>query len=212
VTDVDSLLLGAKLAEDTVPICTRGDLLAEYKEIGRQIAEERARAAADPRIAGTDGDKLRRAEDLREQIKAATVQFHLRALDRRAWAKLVEEHPPRLVNGQVHADDHMGVNHDTFFPALIRASTVEPQLRDETWEALLDDQGPLTDAQYLTLSRSCWNLNKRDVNVPFSYAALLPTAASALDSVQPEPSASPSNGSTAGSRGGSKSTATGKAG
>lgn len=208
----DDILLGAKLAEDTVPVCTRGDLVDEFRRLDRELVESRAKAAADPRLAGSGATAVEaRLSEIKGQIEAATVQFRLRALGRR-WNRLVEEHPPRKApDGKVNEEDarNGGVNTDTFFPALIRASTVEPQLRDETWDALLDPDGKLlNEAQYRRLKRSCWDLNVQEPDVPFSFADWLKTRDSASGSDSPAPSASASNGSTGGKPRKSRSTAT----
>lgn len=210
--DVDAVLLGGKLPEDTVPVCTRGDLVDEYRRVADELAQARIRATADPRLAGSGTPALdARIEELHGQIEAATVPFRLRALAPRRWRELVEQHPPRKVGGNaVHPDDAgVGVNRETFFPALIRVSTVEPKLRDETWDQLLDPDGELLNvAQFQRLWRTCWDLNKQEPDVPFSLAGLLTTRSSASESGSPAPSASASNGSTGGNRGKSSSTST----
>ena len=202
--DADAILLGARLAEDTVPVCTRGDLVDEFRRLDRELAQARMQAAADPRIAGSGTADLKtRMDDLKAQIEAATVQFKLRALPPKKWRDLVDEHPPRqLPDGSIHQDDKgPQVNNETFFPALIRASTVEPALRDETWAALLDpEQALINTQQFIRLGRACWDLNKSEPDVPFSFADWLRTRDSASGSPSPEPSASPSAGSTDGSR------------
>ncbi|MEO3929237.1 hypothetical protein ABGB07_36110 [Micromonosporaceae bacterium B7E4] len=203
MTDADAILLGARLAEDTVPVCTRGDLVNEFRRLDRELAQVRVQAAADPRIAGTGSAELQaRLDDLRQQIEAATIQFKLRALSPKRWRDLVDEHPPRkMPDGSIHQDDQgPQVNNETFFPALVRLSTVEPKLRDETWAALLDpDQALINVQQFLRLGRACWDLNKDVPDVPFSFADWLRTRGSVSGSGSPAPSASPSADSTAGS-------------
>lgn len=192
MTDVDAILTGARLPEDVVPVCTRGDLVAEWSRLGRELAAAKVKAAADPRIAGDDTTELvARMEGLREQVEAATVPFRLRALPRKRWADLTEQHPAREVDGKPHPDDAaMGVNRSTFLPALVRASTVEPTLRDETWTVLLDPDGELlTEHQWRRLWRACWDLNVQELNVPFSVAGLLTTPVSGSEPGSPEPSA-----------------------
>jgi hypothetical protein len=203
VTDADGILLGARLPEETVPVCTRGDLINEFRRLDRELAQAQVQAAADPRIAGNGTADLRaRVDELRHQIEAATVQFKLRALQPKRWRDLVDEHPPRkMPDGSIHQDDRgPQVNNETFFPALIRLSTVEPVLREETWAALLDpNQALINVQQFLRLGRTCWDLNKEEPDVPFSFAGWLRTRGSASGSASPEPSASPSAASTAGS-------------
>jgi len=106
---------------------------------------------------------------------------------------MTDEHPPRkdLTTGGVHPDDEgLGVNRETFLPALVRASTVEPQLRPETWEQLLDPASKLLgEQQWRQLWRACWNLNMQAIDLPFSVAGLLPNPISDSGSGSPEPSA-----------------------
>lgn len=203
MTDPDAILLSARLSEDTVPVCTRGDLVDEFRLLDRELAQARVQAAADPRIAGSGtADLQTRMDDLKAQIEAATVRFKLRALPPKKWRDLVDQHPPRqMPDGSIHQDDKgPQVNNETFFPALIRLSTVEPVLRDETWAALLNpEQALLNVQQFLRLGRACWNLNKEEPDVPFSFAGWLRTRDSASGSGSPEPSASPSADSTDGS-------------
>lgn len=199
MTDVDAILTGARLPEETVRVCTRGDLLDRLRRLEQEAMQTRVRQAADPRLAGST--LTTEIEDLRAQIEAATVEFRLRALPRRRWQELVVEHPPRKVNGKIHPDDAAGVNNETFFPALIRACTVEPTLREETWQALLDpDSELLNEQQYLRLARTAWDLNKQEPDLPFWSAAWLATRTSGSEFDLPASSASLSDGSTGGRR------------
>ncbi|MEU0081364.1 hypothetical protein ABZY58_25980 [Micromonospora tulbaghiae] len=188
MTDVDAILTGAKPAEDTVPICTRGDLVNQWRQLAKELTQAKAAAVADPRVAGDGTDELvRRLEDLRAQVEASTVPFELRALAPKRWAELVAEHPPRDGDEE---DLRMQVNRETFLPVLVRLSTVSPQLKDETWAALLNLEGQLLSRpQWSKLWRACWNLNVQDQGLPFSVAGLLRTPDSFSGSGSPEPSA-----------------------
>lgn len=191
MSDVDALITGARLAEDTFTLCTRADLLAEHGRVDAELRTELAKQAADPRLAGRGTDLAERLQDLQREIEASTVEFRLRALPRRQWQQLLADHPPRQAgDGSVVDEDENGVNNETFFPALIRLSTVEPKLQDDTWAALLDPDGEhLTDAQYQAWTNKCSALNRRDVSVPFSLAASLTMRHSATESSSPAASA-----------------------
>lgn len=191
MTDVDAILTGARLPEDRVPVCTRADLVAEWKRLAQELTEAKAQDLADPRLAGgATAALVERLEGLRGQVEASTVEFWLRALPRKRWSELADAHPPRKDGGKVHPEDEaLGVNRETFLPALVRASTVEPKLRDETWQALLDGEGELLgEQQWRRLWRACWALNMTQVDVPFSVAGLLTSPASGSGSGSPEPS------------------------
>lgn len=187
MTDVDAILTGARLPEDTVPVCTRQDLVAEWSRLGRELAAAQVKNAADPRLAGGDTSALvERMEALRAEVEASTVEFRLRALAPKRWSELVEEHPPRKDDED---DLRMEVNRETFLPELVKRSTVEPKLKEETWQALLDPESELLSRpQWRRLWRACWDLNVKELDVPFSVAGLLRMPASASESGSPEPS------------------------
>jgi hypothetical protein len=109
------------------------------------------------------------------------MAFTLRALGRLPWRDLLAEHPARKDEDR----DSMGFNSDTFWPALLRASTVSPELDEEDWDALL---AVLTDAQFSVLCDKAWGLNRRDITVPFSRLASGVLALSASESKPPNDS------------------------
>jgi hypothetical protein len=175
----------ARRPERAVPICLRGDLLADW-----QAAEEELKRAQ-----GGRGDSLEDGgiAELAERVRALEAemlehsdQFRLRAMPRYKFRALVAAHPPRTGDDGTNREDaQLGVNRDTFFPDLIRASIVEPVLDDEDWKTLLgdpddpDDEGLLTDRQFGDLEDAAWFLNRGEVDIPFSRAASLipPTTA-----------------------------------
>lgn len=157
------------LPERNVPICLAGKLQADYELAERELAE--AEEAPADSLAGNGSTVIaRRIEELREQMKAKTIDFRLRALPRKKWRKLKAEHPPRKdEEGAVHAEDKWtGVNTETFFPLAIRACLIDPDLDESDWEVL---DAKLTFNQYDTLSAAVWVLNATEVDVPFSLAA-----------------------------------------
>lgn len=168
--DIKALIRGAKLPETTVQVCLAADLVAEFEQLERDLADARRETGAS--LAG--GSKAReiaeRIEAIRQEMTESTVDFRLRAMTRVGWREFVAKHPPRKVDGKVHEDDrYLGVNADTFFPALVQASVVSPQLDAEDWRLLLDEK--LTDRQFDELSSAAWALNRKEVDVPFSPAA-----------------------------------------
>lgn len=193
--NIDDLLASARLAEDTVPICLRPDLLAEYKDAESALEEaERAHATEGSLDAG---DKLAAAavvEELREQMLAASVTFTVRALPRKRWTALYGEHPPREGDD---GDARVGFNRDTFYDALVRECVVEPQLSAEQWDAL---DATLSSAQFASLRTTAWLVNSADVDVPFLLAASRGHTSTGPASAQPAASGSAPSGSTAGSR------------
>jgi hypothetical protein len=188
--DVKAMLKAAKLPEDSVPICLRGDLQAQFEQAERELAEAEARRKANDSLAG-DGSReiAERIESLREQMHENTVDFVFRALHRHAWKALRDRHPPRCKEdgSPDERDMFVGVNLDTIFDELIRSCLVEPVLDEEDWRVLLGDSdeqrarreaggepvedGTLTDRQWNQLADAAWTLNRGEVSVPFSRAA-----------------------------------------
>lgn len=166
-----TMLGEARLPERTVPICLRGDLVAEHEELERQF-EEANRRAADSLAGNGAGELADRIEALQEEMRAATVTFRLRALPKPAWRALLAAHPPRQDDDgkPLQEDAVIGVNMDTFWDAIARACLVDPEVDDETWALMAGPEGRLTDNQLGHLADAAWAVNRGDVDVPFSRA------------------------------------------
>lgn len=165
---LDSMLDSARLAERSVELCLRGDLQADFEDLERQLKEARSDGQRDDRLSsGAKGRQLaQQIEALREEMAASMVDFRVRALPRAKWAKLLRDHPG--------SDKSVQFNVDTFIPALLRLSLVEPELTEAQWVKLIgdaDSDGVLTSAQYDLLGDTCWSLNRKDTQVPFSSLA-----------------------------------------
>lgn len=169
--DISALIRGAKLPERVVSVCLAADKVAEFEQLDAELAQARREAGASLAGSSRAHELAEQIESLREEMTEATVDFRLRAMPRPMWRAFVAEHPPRKgADGHVdERDKFVGVNTDTFFPALIRRSTVSPDLGDEDWRILLEEK--LTDRQFDELSDAAWSLNRREVDVPFSPAA-----------------------------------------
>ncbi|GGM27175.1 hypothetical protein GCM10011608_09950 [Micromonospora sonchi] len=177
--DFDLLLDEASPRETVVPLCLNGKLRAEYEAVKARIEERAAHADdGDDLPEGDDRLATRKREpepdpeqslldDLEEKMRAHTVPFKLRALGRQEWADLFSQHKPRREGqtGKLDPRDSMNVNSTTFFPALVRASVVEPEMSPERW-AKLDKV--LSDAQFDKLATAAWLLNRVEEDVPFS--------------------------------------------
>jgi hypothetical protein len=167
--DFRALLAGAKLPEKTLPVCLRGDLTAEFERLDRALTEAQ-RNEPDSLAGNGTGDLVDQIEAVREQMREHTYDFRLRALPKPRFRALIGDHPPRRGDGGeiLETDRVFGLNTDTFFDALIRACVVDPQLDDQTWAQL---EPVLTDRQYDQLATASWDVNRSDVDVPFSLAA-----------------------------------------
>lgn len=167
--DFAALLAGAKLPERTVMVCMRGDLAAQHEQAEREL-EQADRKGADSLAGSGVGEIAERIEALEQQMREASYEFRLRAMPRPAWRELCNAHPPRRdeESGEIVPTDLIGVNTDTFYDAIIRGCLVDPQLTQDDWKRLNE---ALTDRQYDELAQAAWDLNRRDVSVPFSRAA-----------------------------------------
>jgi hypothetical protein len=163
-----TLLGEAKLPERTVPVCLRGDLAADHEAAEREL--EQAQRTAANSLAGNGAAAIaERVEALEEQMREHTYDFRLRAMKRHDFRAFMAAHPPREDEQGKKEDAAWGVNRETFFPALIRVSVVDPELDAAEWTDLLDNR--LTDYQFQELAVTAWALNAREVDIPFSRAA-----------------------------------------
>lgn len=164
------LIRGGKLPEKPFPVCVDPDLVAEYEQLVAK--RDTAKQVASTSLAGkATGELDAQIADLQQRMEAATIVLRLRALSRRRWRELRDEHPARKAeDGSVLPEDmFLGVNREPFLNALVRESIVEPELDAETVDLLLDER--LTDGQWDELNSTCWNLNESRISVPLSSAA-----------------------------------------
>jgi hypothetical protein len=163
-----AMLGEAKLPERTVPVCLRGDLAADHEAAERELEHVQRTPATS--LAGNGAAEIAgRIEALEVEMREHTYDFRLRALPRHEFRSLMAAHPPRDDEQHKKDDAPFGVNRDTFFPAVIRACVVDPELDAAEWADLLDNR--LTDYQFQELAITAWALNAREVDIPFSRAA-----------------------------------------
>lgn len=168
-------LKAARLPERSEPVCLRGDLVADFEAAEREL--KRAQESKADSLEDDSGPIVDRIEALRAEMLEHTEDFRIRALPKPAFRALVAAHPPRRKatddgsEGELDpADVQIGVNRETFFEALLRASVVSPQMDDDDWLALFE---VLTDRQFGDLTDAAWFLNRGEIDVPFSRAASL---------------------------------------
>jgi hypothetical protein len=167
--DFAKLLGAARMPERSVQVCLRGDLAAELEALDAEL--EHAQKKPKTSLAGTGTTALvERIEALQDEMRAHTYPVRLRAMTRHAWRELVDAHPPRRDDkGEPDIGDvQSGVNRDTFFEPMLRASIVDPELNDDQFQQLSQ---ALTDRQYEGLVRVAWDLNQGEIDIPFSRAA-----------------------------------------
>jgi len=167
--DIDAELDDATPQTKVVPICLRGKLVEQFEALEEQLQDISRVELSAPSLAsgGRKRELAEQIEALRREMLAKSIPFHLQAMGRTEWNKLVDLHPPRPDND---VDRLRGFNEEEFFPALIRASVASPTLTEARWTKLLDVQ--LSPGQFEALAGAAWELNRRGVDVPFSRAAL----------------------------------------
>jgi len=164
------MLAEAKLPERTVEICLRADLVAEHEEAERDL--EQAQKSTSTSLAGNGtGALVERIDALEAEMRDSSYTFVLRAVTRPRWRALIAGHPPRKdADGETNKDDaQWGFNLETFYPAIVRACLVDPELTDEEFTELVDEK--LTDAQFSELVTVAFRLNAGSIDIPFSLAA-----------------------------------------
>ena len=194
MADFTTLIKGAKLAEDEVPICLRGDLTRRFEALERQLEEAQDGDEENSMAAG--GRALEIAEEMeavRAEMLEHTHPFAFRALPKQEYRDLLDKHPPR----EDHKDDVvMGANLHTFPHVLIQACCIDPVMTLEQVEELCE---VLNDGQLYRLFGCALTLNRATVDIPKSVLASEILAKQGPKSKPPAPGASPADGSSAGS-------------
>lgn len=164
------MLAEAKLPERTVEICLRADLVAEHEEVDREL-EQAQKTPGDSLAGNGSGALIERLDALEAEMRGSSYTFVLRAVKRPEWRALINGHPPRKGDdGEPNkADVQWGFNLETFYPAIVRACLVDPELTDEQFTELVDEK--LTDSQFSELATAAFRLNAGAIDIPFSLAA-----------------------------------------
>ncbi|MFI6296861.1 hypothetical protein ACIBEJ_35090 [Nonomuraea sp. NPDC050790] len=165
--DIADIIGNVKRPEKTVPICLAGDLQAEFEDLERDLAIARDQPEEGTLAGGANPLATQIAQqivELRERMREHTTVFRFRGLQRKKFKDLVAAHPPSDEDKDAGND----VDWETFGVALVSACAVEPQMSVEQAGELADE---LTQAQWDSLFAASYSVNKRDVDVPFSYAA-----------------------------------------
>jgi hypothetical protein len=169
--DYRAMLAGARMHERTMPVCLRGDLVAEFEELDQKLADAQQSAVSTDSKEGGEAQAIAaRMEALREQMAEETYLFRLRALPRPEYRELKAKYPPRQSeDGDILAEDViLDANLEEFADPLLRASLVDPVLDDAGWVETL---AKISDRQYEDLANVAIRVNRGGVDIPFSRAA-----------------------------------------
>jgi hypothetical protein len=161
--DIEKVLASVRPKTTTVRVCLRGDLLAQYEELERDLAEaiwldmSENRHAEAPVIAA-------KVTALQEQIKTAEVEFTFTAIGQQAWTDLIVQHPAR------EQDTDVGLDFDasTFPMAAVAATCTNPVMTLAQAHTLYER---LNGGQWGELWQGCLRANVAGADVPFSLAA-----------------------------------------
>lgn len=152
--DLDEQLDEAKIAERSVEICLRPDLIEEYKQLRGELAE----GTEDSLAGGGSSDELAALE---ARIRKATKKFTLRALPRKEYRKLLTQHPPRKDRAE---DRAVGYNLESFIGDLVRRCTVKPVMSETRWDKM---EVKLSSGQWDKLHATAHVVNATEANLPF---------------------------------------------
>lgn len=149
----------ATAREAEVSICLAGDLAADADRLTAALDAIDRRAGLAPANSEERAQLAAELEEIRELMRSAEVPFRFRALPRTEHSALIAAHP---------GTPEQNWNPETYPPALIAASSLNPKMTleqvEELFEVLNDDQrGDL----FLAANRA----NTSAVSVPSSRVA-----------------------------------------
>ncbi|MER7361943.1 hypothetical protein [Nonomuraea wenchangensis] len=156
-----------KRPEKTVPICLAGDLQAEFEDLERDLQIARDQPAEGTLAGGANPMATQIAQqimELRERMREYTTVFRFRGKPRKEYSDILAACPPSDEDREKGAE----VDWEKFSVALVSACAVEPVMSVDEAGQLADE---LTQAQWDSLVTAAFAVNKRDVDVPFSFAA-----------------------------------------
>ena len=130
--DIRKILAAARARETSVSVCLAGDLAAdadrltaELARLGDEPAKRTSLADVDPRA-----ELKAELETVIELMRSNEVTFRFRALPEKAYSDLVAAHPS--------STEGEAWDTDTFPPALVAASCIDPVMSEEDVAELWD--------------------------------------------------------------------------
>lgn len=187
---IDDILAEAKRPEDEVSLCLRGDLVARFRQLERELetAPTQAVSLGEPAPAAAIAERM---QQLRAEMADAEVPFALRALEPRDWERFYGTMPVRK---EGEAQDTYSDRWFDWVCELVARTCVDPVMSADQVKALVPN---LSSAQWNELSNGAFRLNAGKVSIPFSDAASALTPTSGQTSRRPEQPESPSADSSA---------------
>ena len=160
--DINDVIAGAKLREQTVSLCMRGDLVAAHAEASEAL-DALLRDGLSDSLAAPQVEAARKVRAIEDEMNAAATVFRVRALGDREYRAIKAAHPGR--DGVQEA-----FNIDTYPAALIAASSADPVMTVPDVERLFE---VLNEGQRDELFGAAFTVNEGKQGVPFSERASL---------------------------------------
>lgn len=156
-----------KPMERLVPIYLDDEPVNHYNDVAQRCERARMRHDASRKKDGDDGSAAEykrlqaELEDARAALEEVTVHVRFRSIGREAYEKLVRDHPA-TEQQEKEAQEQFGqsapFNHETFAPALIAASAVEPQITVDEAAGYFQEWN---DAEFAELYQGALDVNTR---------------------------------------------------
>jgi hypothetical protein len=161
--DIEKVLASVRPKTSSVRVCLRGDLLAQYEELERELSEAIRLDMTENRHAEAPVVAAKVAK-LQEKIKAAEVEFTFTAIGQQAWTDLVVQYPA------TERDREMGLDFDasTFPIAAVAKTCTSPAMTLAQATTLYER---LNGGQWGELWQACLRANVAGADIPFSLAA-----------------------------------------
>lgn len=180
---IAKILASARTRTRKVPVCSRGDLVAEHEEIVERLQAAILRSKSDRSLAGDPEvqslqDQLVKVE---AEMEAETFDVVVSALSHRAWADLVAAFPPTDEQASKGSD----VDDLAFQVASVAACTGIPVEQATVLE------GTLPAGEWGKLYVAVLALNVKPTSAPKLAAATAVLAANGTSSTTADPEGSP---------------------
>lgn len=148
-----------------------GEAEAKLDEYEDRIEQAFAEEGSDVRKRKVSDRIAKERDDFKAEQMAAAPKLVFEAITHRRLQRLYDEHPPRKGD---KGDEMVGYNRETFAPALVRASLVEPAVTDEQWDEFVES---VSAGRMMRLHEVANDLAGGDVDLPKSSAVTTLTLA-----------------------------------
>jgi hypothetical protein len=162
VTDFDEVKKRASLPTRTVSLCLAGELVEEIARLEQQLADAQPATSL-----GDVSPKRAIAEQIaavQDEMRESTVDFHLRAMGARAWARFWASMPTRA---EKESDEAWEERAYPFYADLVSRSCTDPVMSVAQIDELVE---LIHGAAWNRLANQCITLNMGGIDIPNSAA------------------------------------------